>query len=191
VEVVGMRRLFLLVLVLVGLVGVLARGDCNCSAQDPAAPLCYTAFFTCETVLFRLVVPGEFLVGPGISPSPLITGWRIEKLDGTLVFQDLFPSVPLGAWYQMSWNQRDSHWNPVSPGYYRVVVRTTSAGEFVGYVQIVERPGLFSCSPMRLCSRVCSPACGTPYVAIERDRSSDCGCSVSLLVNLGCGCGCH
>ncbi len=185
-----MRR-FLLALVLVGLVGVVVWGDCNCPPQDPAAPPCYTAFFACETVFFKLVVPGEFLALPGISSTPLVTGWRIENLDGISVFQDLFPSVPLGAWYQMSWNQRDSSWNPVSPGYYRVVIQTTSAGEFAGFVQIVERPALFSWSPMRLCSRPCCPVCGTPSVAIERDKSLDCGCTVSLVVNPCCGCGCH
>ena len=183
-----MRRYVLLVVALVGLVGAAVWGDCNCTTQDPTIPPCYTAFWTCETVLFRLVVPGEFFAASGTSLPPLITGWRIEKMDGTLVFQSLFPTVPLGAWYQMSWGQRDSSGNPVSAGFYRIVVQTTSAGEFAGFVQVVGRPCLFSCTPARLCSRACPPTCGTPYVLVERDESLGCGCSSSVFIQVGCGC---
>ncbi|MCX6096097.1 MAG: hypothetical protein NT125_05150 [Candidatus Bipolaricaulota bacterium] len=182
-----MRQALLLAVACVGLVGFGVWGDCNCTPVQSGVPGCYTAFWTGETVSFRLVVPGEYFGRAGSSQAVLLVGWRIETLDGALVTQDLFPEVPLGHWYVMAWDERDSSCRPVPAGYYRAVVMTDSAGEFSSHVRIVERPCVCSLAPASLCSRVCRAPCGTPYVVIERDGGSP-PCSFSISVQIGCGC---
>jgi len=188
-EVVTMRRCLPLVMVLVSLAGLVALADCGCAPQqDAGVPPCFTAVWTCETVLFQLVVPGEYITASGSPLPPLIAGWRIEKMDGTVVFQKLFPDVPLGAWYQMAWDQRDLSGHVVAPDYYRIVVQTSSGGDVTAFVQVVQRPSLFSCTPTCLRSRACVPACGALFLAVERGGSTGCDCSLTLFFSLPCGC---
>ncbi len=183
-----MRQALLLAVACVGLVGFGVWGDCNCTPVQSGVPECYTAFWTGETVSFRLVVPGEYFGRAGSSQAVFLVGWRIETLDGALVTQDLFPEVPLGHWYVMAWDERDSSCRPVPAGYYRAVVMTDSAGEFSSYVR--DRREAVPCSLLRaaaLCSRSAARRAGLPTWSMERDGGSP-PCSFSISVQIGCGC---
>jgi len=160
---------------LLGIIGVTALAQCGCTPALPQAteinaPSCYTAYWSGVDVTFRLIVPAEYFSQCPTPVAPLITGWRVEKPDGTIVTMKQFPDVPKGHYLQMVWDQKDTNCNLVPPGFYRIVVQTTTAGEFANYVKIVPWPngGICCCCCQRLVSQPCCSTCGQPYVQIER-----------------------
>ncbi len=188
-----MRKAIVLAVLVVSLLGVGALAQCGCN-QPPAAtsnngPACYTAVWMGEDVHFKLEVPAEYFFTSPTPPTPLITGWRVERMDGTVVYQDLFPDVPKGAWYEMVWNERDSHCNPVSPGFYRIVISTDSAGVYSTFVRLVAPPPcLIPCGVYpQLVSCPCSAPCGVPYVHVLPQKVEHAALSVSISISINCG----
>jgi hypothetical protein len=169
-EVVSVRKLALLAMavVLVGLVGVQVAAQCGCSQPAPSTgtPSCYTAYWAGVDVSFKLVVPLEYFMQSPVPATPLITGWRVEQLDGTIVYQKQFPDLPKGHYLVMTWNQKNTQGHPAAPGFYRLVVQTTTAGEFSSVVKVVAPPGPCSwcCGCSRLVSHECCPTYCSPYV---------------------------
>lgn len=195
-----MRKVLLLVVLVlsVGLVGTTAAAQCGCAQPaQPNVPSCYTAYWAGIDVSFKLVVPAEYFSQCPMPETPLITGWRVEGLDGTIVYQKQFPDVPKGHYLVMTWNQKDSLGHSVAPGFYRLVVQTTSAGQFSNVVKIVSRSGLWwgCCCCPQLTSCDCCPVFGSPYVQImqpPRRVMSPGALSISITVPLtggDCGCG--
>ncbi len=179
------------VVLLVGLGGTVAAAQCGCSQPD--TPRCYTAYWAGTDVSFKLVVPAEYFSQCPMPETPLITGWRVERLDGTIVYQDQFPDVPKGFYLVMTWDQQDAQSNPVAPGFYRIIVQTTTAREFSNFVRVVAPPSLWSgcCCCPQLVSCACCPTFGSPYVQIERPprRVLSWG-SLSITIHLGGVCSC-
>jgi len=178
-----MKKAIVLVGLIIGLVGVAAL------AQGSSEPSCYTAFWRGEEIHFKLVVPVEYFFTSPTPPTPLITGWRVERLDGTVVFQDLFPDVPKGAWYEMVWNERDSTCNLVPPGYYRIMVSTDSAGVYTTIIKIVAPPPcLVPCGVYpRLISHPCPAPCGSPYIKAWAQKPEQAAVSISITIPINCG----
>jgi len=196
-EVVQMRKAALLtvIVMMVGLTGVMAAAQCDCNTvPEGEGPSCYTSYWAGVDVEFKLVVAAEYFWCCPTCATPLITGWRVETLDGTIVYQEQFPDVPKGHYLEMVWDQRDTWCNRVPPGYYRLVIQTTSAGEFENYVQIVPRPGYWgwcNCCCPQLYSCPCCPTFGDPYVQIARCMNYGTAWgSISVTVHIGIGCGC-
>lgn len=189
-----MKRTVLLAVVIVGLIGIVATAQCGCTPLlEGEGPTCYTTYWAGVDIAFKLVVPAEYFSQNPVPTTPLITGWRVETLEGTIVYQEQFPDVPKGHYLEMVWDQRDTWCNRVPPGYYRLVVQTTSAGEFENYVQIVPRPCYWdwcSCCCPQLDSRPCCPS-HDPYILIARCSShGTVWGSISVSVHIGVGCGC-
>jgi len=164
-----MKRAALLAVVIVGLLGGLAAAQCDCAAgTDVERPPCYTAFWSGEQVRFKLVVPADYFFCCPDCETPLITGWRVEMLDGAILYEATF-DLPKGHWYVISWDQKDAWGSSVSEGYYKVVVATTSAGEFVNYIKVTPCCwGWGGCCWPRLSSCPCGIVIGQPYVKIFR-----------------------
>ena len=177
-----MKRTFLLAAVIVTLVGGLAAAQCNCTSTEAAGPCCYTAFWEGEEIHFKLIVPAEYFLYCSPCDTPLITGWWIETMDGIVVYQDMFPEVPKGHWLEMTWDQNDSGHYAVPGGYYKIVVHTTTAGEFTNYVQIFAKPCFCCCCWQRLCSCPCGVPFGEPYVVIYPSERN----SISIHIGLKC-----
>lgn len=187
-----MCRATLLAVVIVGAMGVLVAAQCDCTPQTPTEkPSCYTAFWAREQVRFRLVVPGDYFFCCPDCEAPLVTGWRVETMAGAIVYQKTFAEVPRGHWYIMGWNQRDTWGNAVSAGFYKLVVETTSAGEFDSYIQIVPSPCCWSfcgCCP-QLPSYPCGIVVGQPYIKIlQVERRWSARCSVTLTAHFELDC---
>lgn len=187
-----MRRAIVLAVLVIGVIGVGALAQCGC-AQPPAVntdePACYTAYWIGEEIRFKLSVPAEYFFTFPAPPTPLITGWRVEMLDGTVVFQELFPDVPKGAWYEMVWNQHDLSCGLVPPGYYRIVVSTDSAGVYSAVVKLVSPPlCLTPCGVYpHLASCPCPTPCGKPYIKfLPQGASASAGISISIHINCSC-----
>lgn len=184
-----MKKTLALVLGL-GVLGVLAWGQGWCAPCNSAAePSCYTAFWQGEDVCFELVVPSFFCWC--CCPKPEVTGWRVVSLDGNVLYQETFPSpVAPGKWV---WKQVDALGNPVPPGYYKIVVSTTT-GEYENTVKIVAKP---ECQPCcfpffffgcwGLCSKPCFFSWCQPYVKVYRCPTCEvpCGCGVTIYLGTG------
>jgi hypothetical protein len=157
---------------LIGLVGCLLFGlvvtQCAWaigSTSTSAEPPCYKAFWPGQEIRFKLTVPAEYFFACPDCETVLITGWWVESFDGGVIFfYASFDDAPKGHWYVASWDQRDGWGNPVSPGYYKLVIQTT-VGEFLDFVYI---------APCNLCPCCCCPpglydlpcpiACEQPYI---------------------------
>lgn len=186
-----MKRAILLAVLVVGVIGGTVFAQCGCS-QPPATlgngPTCYTAVWRGEDVHFKLNVPAEYFFTSPVPPTPLITGWRVEQMDDTVVFQDLFPDVPKGAWYEMVWNERNSQGTRVAPGYYRIMVSTDSAGVYTTIIKIVAPPCLVPCGVYpRLISHPCSTPCGSPYIKVLAQKTEQASVSISITIPINCG----
>ncbi len=119
-----MKRTVLLAVVIVGLIGIVATAQCGCTPLlEGEGPTCYTTYWAGVDIAFKLVVPAEYFSQNPVPTTPLITGWRVETLEGTIVYQEQFPDVPKGHYLEMVWDQRDTWCNRVPPGYYRLVVQ--------------------------------------------------------------------
>ncbi len=186
-----MRKAVVLTVLAIGLIGAVGFAQCGCE-QHPVAsggkePTCYTSFWSGEEIHFKLIVPAEYFFTSPTPPTPLITGWRVEQLDGTVVFQDLFPDAPKGAWYEMVWNQRDLSCARVSPGYYRIVISTDSAGVYSAIIKIVSPPPCLVPCGMHpvLPSCPCTVPCGKPYIKFI-PQEIHAGISLTISIKL-CG----
>ncbi|MCX7844287.1 MAG: hypothetical protein N2507_02865 [Candidatus Bipolaricaulota bacterium] len=189
-----MKRAALLMLAL-GAVGwgAFAQGCAPCALPDPQPP-CFTAFWQGEDVCLELVVPWSVFCGCCCpAPQVQVTGWRVVTWEGALVYQEIFPSpVAPGRWV---WKQVDSKGNPVGPGYYKVIVSTTT-GEYENTLKIVARPDCCSpcCFPLFFLgclvfgSRPCAVPWCTPYVKLYRCPVcvAPCGapCGVTLFLGV-------
>lgn len=193
-----MKRALLLAVLVVGLIGVVASAQCGCGAPPVGDELtCYTGYWLGVDVGFKLVVPGEYFSQCPVPETPFITGWRVEALDGTIIYQRQFPDMPKGHNYEMLWDQTDGNGNQVPVGIYRFVIQTTTAGEINNYVKIQPWPG-----PGNWCSFGCAqidtqPCCisHSPYIQIARCTGRPYvwgSISIRIHVDLGTwsGCGC-
>lgn len=166
-----MKRMAVLILGL-GIWGALAMAQGCAPCQPATEPSCYTAFWQGEDVCFELVVPWSLFCC--CCPTQVqVTGWRVETLEGNVVYQQAFPEpVAPGKWV---WEQVDALGNPVEPGYYKIVVSTTS-GEYANTVKIVAKPEccqpccfpffFFGCWGMW--SKPCAVSWCEPYVKVYR-----------------------
>ncbi len=164
-----MKRALMVAVLVVGLAGVLATAHCGCFAPPVGdEPICYTGYWQGVDVGFKLVVPAEFFFQCPTPETPLITGWRVEALDGTIIYQKQFPNVPKGHHHEIVWDQTDGHCNQVPLGIYRLVIQTTTAGEVNNYVKIQPWPAPMNCCTC-CCTRIDScPCCisHSPYIEI-------------------------
>lgn len=142
-----MKRTLALLLALGGL-GILAFGEtCAPCASAATEPPCYTAFWQGEDICFELVVPWNFFCCYCCTTSVQILGWRVTTLAGNVVYQETFPSpVAPSKWV---WKQMDVNGKPVEPGYYKIIISTTT-GEYGSTVKIVAKPE-------------CQPCCCFPF----------------------------
>ena len=189
-----MKRALLLAVLVIGLMGVAATAQCTCF-QAPVGdePTCYTGYWLGVDVGFKLIVPGEYFSQCPVPETPFITGWRVEALDGTIIYQQQF-DMPKGHNYEMVWDQTDGHCNQVPVGIYRLVIQTTSAGEIKNYVKIQPWPG-----PANPCNCCCpqidtQPCCisHSPYIEIARCTGRPYvwgSITIRIHINLGAGCG--
>jgi len=176
-----MKRVGWLVAALVVGIGLSAWADCGCApAGDPA---CYTTFRVNQTIQFTVIVSLDFFTAHATTETPLITGWRVEKLDGTVVRRVVF-DWPVGLVRPLEWRLVDDAGAWVGEGFYRIVVETTSAGEVQNTVRLVAcytPPACGTC----LCScsdRVppCSRVCGEAFLALRVGETRDCCCGFGV-----------
>ncbi len=186
-----MQKAALLVVIFVGLASGLALAQCGCTEEAIGRPSCYTAFWSGEEVRFKLVVPADYFFCCESCEAPLITGWRVETLEGTIIYEETFTHAPKGHWYVMSWDQNDACGIRVSAGFYKIVVETTLASEVENTIQIVAIP--CCCSWSTCCPRLRSCPCGIPlcqpYVKMlwsEGSWSTWCSLSISMYVGVNC-----
>ncbi|MGB9757317.1 MAG: hypothetical protein ACP5JD_02290 [Candidatus Bipolaricaulaceae bacterium] len=175
-----MKRILALLLALGGL-GILAFGETCAPCASPATePPCYTAFWQGEDICFELVVPWYFYCSC-CYPKPMVTGWRVATLDGNVVYQETFPSpVAPSKWV---WKQVDTNGNPAAPGYYKIIISTTT-GEYENTIKIVARPECQPCCCFPFfffgCWGAVSKPCGiswcSPYVKVYRCPACEPSC---------------
>jgi hypothetical protein len=167
-EVVRVKRVLVLAVLLVSLTSLLGAAQCGCFSQPVGdEPVCYTGYWEGVDVGFKLVVPGEYFCQSPVPETPLLTGWHVEALDGTIIYEEQF-IVPKGHHHEMVWDQTDGQCNQVPPGIYRLVIQTTTAGEIYNYVKIQPWPGPFNCCTC-CCTRIDSCPCWishSPYIEI-------------------------
>lgn len=163
-------------------------------AQGPVVdevPPCYTAFWVSEPVHFKLEVPWR-MCSCCCCDKPLITGWRVEAMDFSLVFGEAFPEPRDPRCFEMIWDQKDLEGVQVAAGYYRIVVETTT-GAYTSYVKIEEKTDCCCCWP-RPRSCPCPVCFCEPQVKVYRAPSCGTGCcwpfpcaGCSLSIYIGAG----
>lgn len=174
-----MRRALALGTLLLMSLGVLGYGLGTSCCPPPNEPCCYTSFWVGETVHFKLVVPwGFFCCCCG--DEELVTGWRIETLDGTVVYQYTFPE-PVSPGTEIQWDQKDANGNQVAPGFYNIVV-TTTKGEYKTAIKIVEK----DCCCWGLWSRPCGASLCKPYIKVYRCPPPCAPCFIPFLPCTNC-----
>ncbi|GEM_PF-4192250 len=165
-----MNRGLLLSAVLVLAVGGWAWGQCGCPPVDVDAPECYVSFQQCQKIEvgLRTHTPFSFLFicSPCCRPAgPQVHSWRVENLDGQLIYGETLRDSVRADSFSAVWDQRDGDGKYVSPGYYAVIV-DTDEGEFVKHLRIVDRCQSFF-SLFGFGSRCCSSRC-EPEVTLEQ-----------------------
>ncbi|MBC7318801.1 hypothetical protein H5T57_06115 [Candidatus Bipolaricaulota bacterium] len=187
-----MRTVWAVVLGVAAL-GVLSVGQGCAPCVTTAEPPCYTAFWQGEDVCFELVVPFGLFCCCCTGPQIQVTGWRVATLDGNVVYQEVFPApVAPGKWV---WKQVDANGNPVEPGFYKIIISTTT-GEYENTVKIVARPDC--CQPCCFfpffffgcwgpSSKSCAISWCTPYVKLYRCPAcaAPCVASCGITIYLG------
>ena len=141
---------------------------------------------------FKLVVPADYFFCCERCEAPLVTGWRVETLEGTIIYEEAFTHAPKGHWYVMSWDQKNTCGVKVSTGSYKVVLETTSASEVKDTIQIVAIPCCCSrciCYP-RLRSYTCGVPLCQPYVKVLPTTARSCApcCTLSICTHVSIGC---
>lgn len=156
-----MKRALALVALLTVLGGSLGYALGNPCCPPPDEPCCYTAFWAGDQVCFKLVIPFSFFC---CNTDELITGWRIETLDGVTVYQVAFdePVDPRG--FEMRWDQTDASGQQVAAGFYNIVV-TTTKGEYKTAIKIVEKD---PCCWKILWSKPCGASLCKPYIKVYK-----------------------
>jgi hypothetical protein len=145
-----MRRAGLGVLVLVGLLTVAASAQTWCECGTATEPGCYTTFRSNEIVEFSLTVPVEYFWVYDTVVVPLVTGWWVERPDGAIVKHVTF-TEPRGHNVSFLWDLSTDAGGVVEPGFYRIVLTTTSTAPISADIKIV------SC-----CCSLCWSCCWTP-----------------------------
>lgn len=181
-----MSRVGWVVVVLLFTMGVGALADCGC--QPGLTPECYATFRTNELVAFSLTVPVEYFMVNNTSQTPMITGWRVEDENGAVV-RSVAYAEPAGHWKTFFWDLTDDNGFDVEPGFYRIFVATTSAGEAAVSVRLIS-----CCTPCVCCSICCSTSIcvdgrirrcptefGDPYIVLSAGGTKRCcGLTVQL-----------
>jgi hypothetical protein len=158
-----MKRALVLVALLTMAMGSLGYGFGGACCPEPEEPCCYTAFWVGETVYFKLVIPFGFFCCP---TDELIVGWRIETLDGALVYEYTF-TEPVAPGTEIQWDQRDLAGQQVAASFYNIVI-TTTKGEYRTAIKIVERT---PCCWTILRSKPCGVSFCKPYIKVYRRPS--------------------
>lgn len=177
-------------LLLVTLLAVGAWAQCDCGVD--IRPSCYESFWTTEVIGISLVVPGEFFWVYDTTTPPRILGWRVETWDGLVVRAEFFSDGPYPLWHGLEWDLTDWGGAIVAPGFYRVIVETTNAGDVSTPVQIIERCraccgcSCWSAYPAK-CSRSCPTSYGEPFLDLSVAETRRCsGLTFSLHFQFEC-----
>jgi len=176
----------------IGVVGLGGWSQC-CDCGRAEVPSCYESFGTNEVIGISLIVPVDYFVCHNTTESPRILGWRVETWDGMVVRAEFFPDGPYSRLHTIEWDLSDSTGGRVAPGYYRIVVETTDAGDIAHPVQIVERcRPCYGCFCWPTCSVCCTTRCrvpyGEPYLSLFVADTQACGLTISVHVELDCPC---
>jgi len=158
-----MKRAAWVVPILLLAMALAVAGDTGCGCVPDEEPLCYTSVRSNEIIGFRLIIPVDYFWKYETSETPLITGWWVERPDGIVVKYVQYTEVR-GHWESFTWDLTDDNGELVEPGFYRIVMTTTSAPPAIADVQIVScccSPCWGCCPALQSCYR--SPCCYAPY----------------------------
>jgi len=184
-----------LVVLCVGGSLVWADGDCGC--ESTVQPTCYETFRSNEIIEFKVTVPADYFWLHEDAETPLIVRWWVETLDGVIVRDEPLP-YPVGSWASFTWDLTTGGCELVGPGFYRIVILTTS-GMAVSTDVLIEpcRPcsswwSCWPCCPTLVCvcqrSTRCPIPCGEPYLILRNGGTrSCCGLSVRIFGGIGVG----
>ncbi len=170
-----MKRTLITTGIIVILMATAAVAQCDCVQATNSTLACYEAFWVGDPISFRLAVPAEYFFSCSTCVTPLITGWRVETASGSVVTHTVFCDAPVGHWLRMTWNQEGASYEQVMPGYYRLVIETTSAGEIDTFLRIVSQPCCCGMTP-RLCSIPCIHDPADPYIELIRPNGGSACC---------------
>jgi len=164
------KRGLVLSVMLTVVVGGWALGQCWCPPEKVDAPECYVSFQQNQKIEIGLRVHAPFsflfVCSPCCPPpGPKVYGWRVEDMDGRMIYGETFRDTMPADSFSAVWDQRDTDGELVAVGYYAVIV-ATDEGEFVKHLRIEDRCRflfpLFSFG-----RRCCSSRC-EPEVTLER-----------------------
>lgn len=173
-----MRRVGWAVVVLLGLVALTASAEPGCGCATASTPECYTTFRSNEIVEFSLTVPIDYFWKYDTGETPLITGWWVETPDGIVVKNVTF-SEPKGHWESFTWDLSTDSGGYAEPGFYRIVLTTTSTAPVSADVELVSCccwpcwgccPTPCICRPMSCCG----PPYGEPYLVLSSGGTRSC-----------------
>jgi hypothetical protein len=185
-------------LILVCLTSVFVWADGGCDCESAGQPPCYATFRSNEIITFSLTLPVDYFLCQGVTETPVITGWWVETPEGVIV-RDGGLAYPIGSWATFTWDLTNDAGGLVGPGFYRIVVTTTSAPAVTADVLI---------EPCRACSLwwSCWPCCptlpclcrpshdcripyGWPYLELRSGGTRRCcGLTVRVYGSIGVGC---
>jgi len=182
-----MKRTGWVVLLVMAISAFAASAQTDCGCASDVEPACYETFRSVELIGIDVVVPGEYFSFHNTMTTPLITGWRVETLDGLLVKYEMFAS-PKGHNESYVWDLTAQDGTPVGDGFYRIVVSTTSTPEIESFVKIVNCCcsscwGWNCCPTLCNCCQPshCSTGCGEPYLILSTAGTrSCCGLRVTI-----------
>ena len=156
-----MKRALVLLALGVVAIGSMAYGFSGPCCEPPSEPCCYTSFWVGDPVCFKLVIPFSFFCCT--SSDELITAWKIETLDGILIYEHVFAD-PVPAGTEFTWDQKDMSGQQVAAGFYNIVIATTK-GEYKTAIKIVEKD---PCCWKILRSRPCGASLCKPYIKVYK-----------------------
>ncbi len=139
-----MKRAMILSLVLSMALGGWAMAQCSClPTTRPATPRCYVSFQQCQQIEIGLRTPRPFFplfcCSPCAQPAaPNVVGWRVETLEGVLVYEQELYAPASGSSFSAVWDQVDMDGQQVAPGYYEVSV-VTQDGIYSKHLRILDR----------------------------------------------------
>ncbi|MFO8033547.1 MAG: hypothetical protein R6U88_00035 [Candidatus Bipolaricaulota bacterium] len=179
-----MKRGLLLSVAVSLALGGWAVAQCGCPpTPEPEAPSCYVSFQQCQSIEIGLKVSSGFgflfCCSPCCSPpGPDVYGWRVEDLDGYMIYDESLQDPVPARSFSAVWDQRDTDGELVAPGYYTVIV-STDEGDYEKHLRVLDRCQSFF-SLFRFGAGCCSTSCG-PEVTLERytERCAPSPCTVS------------